>query len=232
MGADEIPFWRRKSLREMTKSEWESLCDGCGRCCLVKLEDADDSSRTYFTDVGCRLLDGDTCRCRDYSHRSARVKDCVRLTPRNINRIVWLPPTCGYRLVADGRDLYWWHPLVSGDPETVHQAGISVRGRVGASEDDVEEDQLEDRIVSWPVRMPLVPFSGRMVPKPLLYRPAFAPLVNFVGALAKFPAVVGFGNCIRLKIWLNSARIFRLTRSLIRKLRLTLAFSIGWRTPR
>ncbi len=81
------------------------------------------------------------------------MKDCVRLTPRNINRIVWLPPTCAYRLLADGRDLYWWHPLVSGDPETVHQAGISVRGRVGAIEDEVPDDDLEDRIVSWPVRM-------------------------------------------------------------------------------
>src|SRR5271166_6059623 len=154
MDADDIPFWRRKSLREMTDSEWESLCDGCGRCCLVKLEDADDSSRTYFTDVGCRLLDGETCRCQDYAHRTAKVKDCVRLTPRNINRIVWLPPTCAYRRLADGHDLYWWHPLVSGDPATVHQAGISVRGRVGAHEDEVEDEELEHRIVSWPARIP------------------------------------------------------------------------------
>jgi uncharacterized cysteine cluster protein YcgN (CxxCxxCC family) len=154
MATDTPPFWQRKSLTEMTDSEWESLCDGCGRCCLVKLEDADDSSRTFFTDVGCRLLDGETCRCHDYANRTAKVNDCVRLTPRNINRIVWLPPTCGYRLLADGRDLYWWHPLVSGDPETVHQAGISVRGRVGATEDEVADEDLEDRIVSWPVRMP------------------------------------------------------------------------------
>ena len=154
MGGDDRPFWQRKSLKEMTDSEWESLCDGCGRCCLVKLEDADDSARTYFTDVGCRLLDGESCRCSDYPNRSARVKDCVRLTPRNINRIVWLPPTCAYRMLADGGDLYWWHPLVSGDPDTVHQAGISVRGRVGASEDEVRDDELEDRIVSWPLRMP------------------------------------------------------------------------------
>src|SRR6516164_5914285 len=91
MSADDTPFWRRKSLAEMTNSEWESLCDGCGRCCLVKLEDADDAARTYFTDVGCRLLDSDTCRCRDYPNRTAKVKDCVRLTPRNIKRIVWLP---------------------------------------------------------------------------------------------------------------------------------------------
>jgi len=154
MSEQEIPFWRRKLLTEMTNSEWESLCDGCGRCCLVKLEDADDSSRTHFTDVGCRLLDSQACRCRDYSNRTAKVNDCVRLTHRNINRIVWLPPSCAYRLLADGRDLYWWHPLVSGDPETVHQAGISVRRRVAASEDEVDDDDLEGHIVSWPVRIP------------------------------------------------------------------------------
>jgi len=154
MAADETPFWKRKSLSEMTDSEWESLCDGCGRCCLVKLEDADDSRRTFFTDVGCQLLDAQSCRCRDYPNRTRKVHDCVRLTPRNINRIVWLPPTCGYRLVADGHDLYWWHPLVSGDPDTVHAAGVSVRGKVGASEDEVPDEDLEDRIVSWPVRLP------------------------------------------------------------------------------
>ena len=153
-GREEVPFWHRKSLSEMTDSEWESLCDGCGRCCLVKLEDADDSSRTYFTDVGCRLLDGETCRCSDYPNRSAKVKDCVRLTPRNINRIVWLPPTCAYRMLADGGDLYWWHPLVSGDPDTVHQAGISVRGKVGSCETDVPDKDLPDHIVSWPLKWP------------------------------------------------------------------------------
>jgi uncharacterized protein len=154
MGQDEPPFWKSKSLREMTDSEWESLCDGCGRCCLVKLEDADDKNRTYFTDVGCRLLDGETCRCTDYKNRTKQVPDCVRLTPRNVRRIVWLPPTCGYRLVADGRNLYWWHPLVSGDPTTVHTAGISVMGKVGADEDAVRDEELEDRIVQWPVRIP------------------------------------------------------------------------------
>src|SRR5262249_53294029 len=135
-------------------SEGEGLGDGGGRCCLVKLEDADDASRTYFTDVGCRLLDSASCRCRDYLNRTTEVKDCVRLTPRNINRIVWLPPSCAYRLLADGGDLYWWHPLVSGDPDSVHQAGVSVRGRVAASEDDVDDEDLEDHIVSWPLRLP------------------------------------------------------------------------------
>ena len=154
MARDNTPFWKRKSLEEMTKSEWESLCDGCGRCCLVKLEDADDPARTYFTDVGCGLLDGATCRCQDYPNRTKKVHDCVRLTPRNIRKIVWLPPTCGYRLVADGRDLYWWHPLVSGDPDTVHTAGISVRSKVKATEEEVPDAELEDHIVSWPVRVP------------------------------------------------------------------------------
>jgi len=154
MSREEIPFWKRKSLEEMSNSEWESLCGGCGRCCLVKLEDADDSSKTYFTDVGCRLLDGHSCRCRDYPNRTSKVKDCVRLTPRNIKRIVWLPPTCAYRLLAQGRDLYWWQPLVSGDPDTVHQAGVSVRDKVAACEDDVPDAELEDRIVGWPQRLP------------------------------------------------------------------------------
>ena len=154
MAAEQKPFWKTKSLEQMTDSEWESLCDGCGRCCLVKLEDADDKNRTYFTDVGCRLLDGETCRCTDYKNRTKQVPDCVRLTPRNVRRIVWLPPTCGYRLVADGRNLYWWHPLVSGDPTNVHTAGISVMGKVGADEDAVRDEELEDRIVQWPVRIP------------------------------------------------------------------------------
>ena len=147
------PFWRRKSLEEMTGPEWESLCDGCGRCCLNKLED-EDTGRIYFTNVGCRLLDSEACRCRDYPNRSQQVPDCVRLTPEEVRSIAWLPPTCGYRLVAAGRDLYWWHPLVSGDPDSVHAAGISVRGRVAASEATVPDDKLEDHIVSWPGKVP------------------------------------------------------------------------------
>ena len=151
--ADDLPFWRRKAMREMTQAEWESLCDGCGRCCLNKLQE-EGSDRTFYTNVGCRLLDPDTCRCTDYKHRAEKVSDCVQLTPRNINRISWLPPTCGYRLVADGKDLYWWHPLVSGDPETVHQAGVSVRGKVADSEANVPDKDLEDHIVSWPLKWP------------------------------------------------------------------------------
>jgi uncharacterized cysteine cluster protein YcgN (CxxCxxCC family) len=150
---DRVPFWQRKSLEEMTDSEWESLCDGCGRCCLNKLEE-EGTDRTYYTDVGCRLLDGTTCRCRDYPHRLETVDDCVRLTPESLKTITWLPPSCAYVLLAEGKDLYWWHPLVSGDPQTVHAAGVSVRGRVRASETQVADDALEDYIVSWPLRLP------------------------------------------------------------------------------
>jgi uncharacterized cysteine cluster protein YcgN (CxxCxxCC family) len=151
-------FWRTKTLAEMTAEEWESLCDGCGRCCLVKLEEdlepEPENPRIFFTDVGCRLLDAGACRCRDYENRSAQVHDCVRLTPETVAEIGWLPPTCAYRLVAEGKDLAWWHPLVSGDAETVHAAGVSVRGRVTALEDAVPAEALEDRIVGWPLRWP------------------------------------------------------------------------------
>jgi uncharacterized cysteine cluster protein YcgN (CxxCxxCC family) len=153
MDAANPPFWKAKTLAQMTDSEWESLCDGCGRCCLNKLEDG-DTGEIFFTNVGCRLLDGETCRCNDYTNRSTKVKDCVRLTPRNVRRINWLPPSCAYKLVADGRDLYWWHPLVSGDPDTVHAAGMSVRGRVRFNEKDVPDNLLEDHIVKWPKKVP------------------------------------------------------------------------------
>jgi uncharacterized cysteine cluster protein YcgN (CxxCxxCC family) len=149
----EIPFWKRKPLDKMTNSEWESLCDGCGKCCLNKLEE-EVTDRTYYTNVGCRLLDGETCRCRDYPNRQEQVDDCVRLTPKSLKTITWLPPSCAYVLLAEGKDLYWWHPLVSGDPETVHAAGVSVRGRVYASEVNVPDSELEDYIVSWPLKLP------------------------------------------------------------------------------
>ena len=142
---DELPFWRRKTLSQMTRPEWESLCDGCAKCCLIKLE-YDDTGEIDHTDIACKLLDLGTCRCSDYAHRQKRVPDCLSLDPRRVRRLKWLPSTCAYRLVAEGKDLYWWHPLVSGDPETVHQAGVSVRGRV-ISEDEGEKP--EDRIVGW-----------------------------------------------------------------------------------
>ncbi len=123
------PFWRRKSLEEMTATEWESLCDGCGKCCLNKIEDV-ETGEILPTRVACRLLDLGSCRCTDYGRRTRLVPDCVVLTPANVAEIPWMPASCAYRRLAEGRDLAWWHPLVSGDPETVHQAGISVRGRV------------------------------------------------------------------------------------------------------
>ncbi|KAB0265259.1 YcgN family cysteine cluster protein [Microvirga brassicacearum] len=143
------PFWQEKTLDAMSAEEWESLCDGCGRCCLVKLED-EDSGEILYTDVGCTLLDGEACRCADYANRQAKVPDCVRLTPEAVRSLSWLPPTCAYRLLEDGRDLYWWHPLVSGDPETVHAAGISVRGRVAGPEEDFALAELLEHLVDWP----------------------------------------------------------------------------------
>jgi uncharacterized cysteine cluster protein YcgN (CxxCxxCC family) len=134
------PFWKTKALEEMTAAEWESLCDGCGKCCLAKLED-EDTGEIHWTSVACRLFDAGTCRCSDYPNRLARVSDCVGLTPQNIRTISWLPGSCGYRLIAEGRDLEWWHPLISGRPETVHEAGISMRGRITASESDLAEPE-------------------------------------------------------------------------------------------
>jgi uncharacterized cysteine cluster protein YcgN (CxxCxxCC family) len=134
----DAPFWKTKTLEAMTPAEWESLCDGCGKCCLSKLED-EDTGEIYWTSVGCRLFDAETCRCADYANRLSRVPDCVGLTPQNVRTISWLPRTCAYRLVAEGHDLYWWHRLVSGSSETVHEAGISIRGRVKAKETDLAE---------------------------------------------------------------------------------------------
>jgi len=142
---EEEPFWRRKTLEEMTRGEWESLCDGCGKCCLHKLEDI-DTGAIAFTRVACRMLDLDSCRCKDYPNRKKHVPDCVRLTPTRVNKIDWLPKSCAYRLVNEGKDLYWWHPLVSGDPDTVHQAGISVRGRAIREGRRVK---LERNIIRW-----------------------------------------------------------------------------------
>ena len=128
MPDDKLPFWRTKTMAQMTSAEWESLCDGCGRCCLNKLEE-EDTKRLFYTDVACRLFDEGTCRCKDYKHRKARVSDCLQLTPKRAAEYGWLPHSCAYRRLAEGRGLAWWHPLVSGRPETMMEAGVSVRGR-------------------------------------------------------------------------------------------------------
>lgn len=141
------PFWKRKSLVEMTANEWESLCDGCAKCCLIKLQD-DETEEIFYTDVVCHLLNTQACRCTDYPNRSKRVPDCVVLTPKNIDALKWMPETCAYKLVAAGQDLPDWHPLVSGDPASVHKAGISVRDKV-VPEQGITDDELEHRIVDW-----------------------------------------------------------------------------------
>jgi hypothetical protein len=139
------PFWKTKRLEDMTSTEWESLCDGCGKCCLHKLED-EDTGEVSYTNVACRLLDLGTCRCSHYEERKRLVPDCLILTPEAVDQMDWLPETCAYRLVADGKNLAWWHPLVSGDPETVHQAGISVRGRAISER---RAGELTQHLVDW-----------------------------------------------------------------------------------
>jgi len=140
-------YWQVKTLEEMTPEEWEALCDGCGRCCLHKIVDA-ESGQVRFTCVACRLLDRTTCLCKHYQHRADIVSDCLVLTAENVHRIDWLPESCAYRRIAEGRGLAWWHPLVSGNSNTVHQAGISVQGGL-VSESDINLYRLQDYIVNW-----------------------------------------------------------------------------------
>lgn len=142
---DAQPFWKRKTLAQMSKPEWESLCDGCGQCCLHKLEDA-DTGDIAVTNVACKLLDTHSCRCSSYANRWKFVPDCVQLTPDKAEDLHWLPESCAYRLLADGEDLPDWHPLVTGDPNSVHEAGISVRGQA-VSEAEIED--LEDYVTGW-----------------------------------------------------------------------------------
>ncbi|MEL7028112.1 MAG: YcgN family cysteine cluster protein [Pseudomonadota bacterium] len=148
MGDDFSPepgFWRRKRLSEMTDAEWEALCDGCGLCCLILLED-EETGAVYETDVSCRLFDAGACRCADYGNRTRRVPTCVDLKAQPIAELPWMPETCAYRLVDEGRDLPDWHPLRSGDPESVHRDGPSVRGRT-VSERDIDEAKWPERVV-------------------------------------------------------------------------------------
>ena len=142
-----MKFWETKTLRQMSSEEWESLCDGCARCCLHKLED-EESEEVFYTDVACQYLEQDACRCTEYQDRNRLVPNCVWLTPDDVDTFHWLPTTCAYRLIAEGQVLPSWHPLVSGRAESVHEAGISVAGRC-VSEAFVHDEDFEDRIIHW-----------------------------------------------------------------------------------
>jgi len=142
-------FWERVPLQNLAPREWEALCDGCGKCCLNKLED-EDTAEVAFTRVACRLLDDQTCRCAHYEDRKVFVSECVVLTPQNIGKSAyWMPQTCAYRLLHEGKALYDWHPLISGDAQSVHDAGVSVQG-ITVSEFDVPEDDWEDYVIEEP----------------------------------------------------------------------------------
>lgn len=142
-----MSFWRDKSLNKMTEAEWESLCDGCGRCCLIKLQD-EESEEVVYTSVVCQWFNQRTARCRRYPERHELVPDCVPFDATGAATFDWLPDSCAYRRLARGEDLAWWHPLVSGDRATVVQAGISVLGQV-VSEKHVHEEDLEDYVITW-----------------------------------------------------------------------------------
>lgn len=141
------PFWQTKTLAEMTSAEWESLCDGCARCCMIKLQD-EDTEQIIHTSVVCHLLDQQACRCTAYPQRHELVPDCIAFTENIVTELAWLPRSCAYRRIAEGRGLADWHPLVSKRLESVHEAGISVRGKV-VSEATVDEEDLEDMVVHW-----------------------------------------------------------------------------------
>jgi uncharacterized cysteine cluster protein YcgN (CxxCxxCC family) len=143
------PFWETTPLTEMSATEWESLCDGCGLCCVIRFED-ENTGEIVPTRVHCKLFDPDRCTCSDYANRQEHVPDCIKLTPGKIGGLRWLPPSCGYRRVHEGRGLAWWHPLISGDPETVHTAGVSIRRQtISETALATEEDALDFEAPEW-----------------------------------------------------------------------------------
>ncbi|OMH36233.1 YcgN family cysteine cluster protein [Motiliproteus sp. MSK22-1] len=139
------PFWETTALAQMDQSQWESLCDGCGKCCLHKIED-EDTDELFYTRIACTLLDIDSCRCQDYTNRIKKVPECLRLKPEDVAEFHWLPKTCAYRLIAEGKKLESWHPLISGDPDSVHRAGVSVRAWA-VSESEVSEQEWFDHVL-------------------------------------------------------------------------------------
>ncbi|MEX0281470.1 MAG: YcgN family cysteine cluster protein [Arenibacterium sp.] len=142
-------FWERKSLADMSDREWEALCDGCGKCCLNKLED-EETGIVVLTRVACRLFDDSICRCAQYDIRHQFVPDCIVLRPDTLkNHLYWIPQTCAYRLLHEGRPLYDWHPLISGDADTVHRAAVSVQGMT-VPEFEIPEEDWEDHIIEEP----------------------------------------------------------------------------------
>lgn len=155
------PFWETKRLDQMSPAEWESLCDGCGLCCLVRFED-EDTGEVIPTRVHCKLFDPASCTCSDYANRKAQVPDCIKLTPGIVGTLAWLPRSCAYRRLDEGRGLADWHPLVSGDPESVHRAGVSIRGQTVSEATLAEpEDALDFEAPEWNVERGVSNNGGR-----------------------------------------------------------------------
>lgn len=147
MSEQQPPFWKVKTLSKMTRQEWESLCDRCGKCCVLKLEDV-DSGDIFSTDVGCRLLDCATACCQNYDNRKTYVPDCTEITPDNIHELHWLPASCSYKLLAENKPLPAWHPLRTGDIGSTQKAGQSVAGLI-FPEDAIDEEDMVDHIYKW-----------------------------------------------------------------------------------
>jgi uncharacterized cysteine cluster protein YcgN (CxxCxxCC family) len=138
-------FWEERNLNGLSDENWEALCDGCGHCCMVKFED-EDTGEILYTDVACRLFDGASCRCTDYPHRTQQIAGCLNIRNFEHSQYKWLPKTCAYRLLHEGKNLFDWHPLISGNTESVFRAGFSVRGK-SVPEKAVPEDEMVDHII-------------------------------------------------------------------------------------